>query len=565
MSDKVIVFDGLLRQLPGLFVKLEEAGAECVLVDGGKSALAKAREIAPPVVLLDIVMPQMSGVEVCRQLKEGGAGSKVILVSEQSSETLQARALDAGCDLFAARAEAEVQIGGFLRQHVHKAPPGSGAAAPQATNKRQYPRYEVSGAVNYMIGGKESRGELLNASASGVLFAAESSVPAGTEVLLEFENLDGSTFSLMTRAVRSVTLKQVRGKLAYGVGVKFENVEPEDREKLDALFAFKERSSMRLDPEKVRKVVTMPLPMMALALTGAEDPGGVRTFAGELAPHEATAFEFKGQPHDCIRKLVALRVQTAAAYAFVPTLEADRKILLPVFAPLFRELLRAIDAAEGEIDPVVRECVNTGNDDARRQVVESANRLHETKVKFLLAMDVIPTEGLAAAEKEVLAEIRERANAFRPEAKPAGPAPKFERRAPPPQRAWEEEESEEKRRGLPKAAQISIIAVAALVLAGTFFLRGGKRVASGDLLIPLPTNRIVVEEEILQIHLTAAAWTRASEKDRQDSFQKVIEYLKAKRIVQADFFDEKGRRLAAISSAATGRTRTYLPRILVTP
>jgi two-component system phosphate regulon response regulator PhoB len=50
--------------------KLEQAGYEVVAVDNGLAALTAATENPPDLVVLDVMMPGMSGIDVCRQLRQ---------------------------------------------------------------------------------------------------------------------------------------------------------------------------------------------------------------------------------------------------------------------------------------------------------------------------------------------------------------------------------------------------------------------------------------------------------------------------------------------------------------
>ncbi|MDT5037405.1 MAG: two-component system, OmpR family, phosphate regulon response regulator PhoB [Micromonosporaceae bacterium] len=49
--------------------KLEQAGFEVTAVDNGLAALASARESPPDMIVLDVMMPGMSGIDVCRELR----------------------------------------------------------------------------------------------------------------------------------------------------------------------------------------------------------------------------------------------------------------------------------------------------------------------------------------------------------------------------------------------------------------------------------------------------------------------------------------------------------------
>jgi DNA-binding response OmpR family regulator len=49
--------------------KLEQAGFDVTAVDNGLAALASARESLPDMIVLDVMMPGMSGIDVCRELR----------------------------------------------------------------------------------------------------------------------------------------------------------------------------------------------------------------------------------------------------------------------------------------------------------------------------------------------------------------------------------------------------------------------------------------------------------------------------------------------------------------
>lgn len=70
--------------------------------DNGNDALLLAVKHRPEIVITDLVMPQLSGAELCRSIRENRALSEVyvIVVSATDSETERAEAIDAGGDIF---------------------------------------------------------------------------------------------------------------------------------------------------------------------------------------------------------------------------------------------------------------------------------------------------------------------------------------------------------------------------------------------------------------------------------------------------------------------------------
>lgn len=87
---------GIVRQ--GLKSVLEVAGDIEVVgeANDGADALKKARALRPDVVVMDIAMPRMNGLEAARKLAEGSPSVKVLILSSYSEPQEVERALEAG-------------------------------------------------------------------------------------------------------------------------------------------------------------------------------------------------------------------------------------------------------------------------------------------------------------------------------------------------------------------------------------------------------------------------------------------------------------------------------------
>jgi two-component system phosphate regulon response regulator PhoB len=68
--------------------KLEQAGFEVTAVDNGLAALTEARREPPDLVVLDVMMPGMSGIDVCRELRGDPttSGLPIILLTARAQE-----------------------------------------------------------------------------------------------------------------------------------------------------------------------------------------------------------------------------------------------------------------------------------------------------------------------------------------------------------------------------------------------------------------------------------------------------------------------------------------------
>jgi len=86
----------------GLRVLLEEKlGYECVAeVDDGYTAVTKARELKPDVVIMDIVLPQLNGIEATRQIKAHHPEIEVIVLSMHATRSYILQLLQAGASAY---------------------------------------------------------------------------------------------------------------------------------------------------------------------------------------------------------------------------------------------------------------------------------------------------------------------------------------------------------------------------------------------------------------------------------------------------------------------------------
>jgi excisionase family DNA binding protein len=93
------------RDIREMLVELmteSEARIEVASAENGVEALLKIGERAPDLLILDIRMPGMNGIEVCRQLKSSPRNQriKIAAISGDTSSSTQQQILDAGVDLF---------------------------------------------------------------------------------------------------------------------------------------------------------------------------------------------------------------------------------------------------------------------------------------------------------------------------------------------------------------------------------------------------------------------------------------------------------------------------------
>ena len=100
MSATILLVDDEPAQLELLRYNLEKAGFTTAQADNGRAAIELIEEIDPDLVVLDWMMPEASGIDVCRELRarSGTRLLPIIMLSARGEEGDRALGLDTGAD-----------------------------------------------------------------------------------------------------------------------------------------------------------------------------------------------------------------------------------------------------------------------------------------------------------------------------------------------------------------------------------------------------------------------------------------------------------------------------------
>ena len=110
--SRVLIVDDNAANAELLEAYVRELPCEIEVASSGREALEKVEEFEPDIILLDIMMPDMSGLEVCRQLKgdENTSDIPVIMVTALSELEDVERAVEAGTDDFLSKPVNKVEL-----------------------------------------------------------------------------------------------------------------------------------------------------------------------------------------------------------------------------------------------------------------------------------------------------------------------------------------------------------------------------------------------------------------------------------------------------------------------
>ncbi|MBN2802550.1 MAG: response regulator [Deltaproteobacteria bacterium] len=100
MTNKILIVDDTetMRLTEQMMLKDEDCSIE--MASNGVEAIEKIKINKPDLILMDIMMPEMDGIECCRQIKSDSSLSdiKVVMVTTRSEYARVKEAFTAGCD-----------------------------------------------------------------------------------------------------------------------------------------------------------------------------------------------------------------------------------------------------------------------------------------------------------------------------------------------------------------------------------------------------------------------------------------------------------------------------------
>ncbi len=105
MSKKILIVDDevhLRTLLHQTLEELEDEGVELHTATNGEEALAAIEAMQPDLVFLDVMMPKLSGFDVCERAKKslGLTGVYIVLLTAKGQEFDRQRGIEAGADLY---------------------------------------------------------------------------------------------------------------------------------------------------------------------------------------------------------------------------------------------------------------------------------------------------------------------------------------------------------------------------------------------------------------------------------------------------------------------------------
>jgi DNA-binding response OmpR family regulator len=102
MPKKVLVCDDEPYIVESVSYVVRKAGYQAVAAEDGEEALRLARTESPDLIFLDIMMPKLSGYDVCKALKDDPTtrDTYIVMLTARGQEEDERKALEMGADEF---------------------------------------------------------------------------------------------------------------------------------------------------------------------------------------------------------------------------------------------------------------------------------------------------------------------------------------------------------------------------------------------------------------------------------------------------------------------------------
>ncbi|GAA6198823.1 phosphate regulon transcriptional regulator PhoB [Aquicoccus sp. SU-CL01552] len=123
----VLVVEDELAQREVLSYNLDAEGFRVLKAENGEEALLVVQEDMPDIIVLDWMMPNLSGIEVCRRLKSRPEtrAIPIIMLSARSEEVDKVRGLETGADDYVVKPFSVVELMARVRTQLRRVRPST--------------------------------------------------------------------------------------------------------------------------------------------------------------------------------------------------------------------------------------------------------------------------------------------------------------------------------------------------------------------------------------------------------------------------------------------------------
>jgi DNA-binding response OmpR family regulator len=131
---KILIIEDEPHIVLGLTDALEFEGFEVASAGTGRDGVNLARQEKPDAILLDLMLPDTNGFQVCQELRRWDAFVPIVMLTARSQESDKIRGLDAGADDYVTKPFSVGELAARMRAILRRASRPSSAAAPEVVH-----------------------------------------------------------------------------------------------------------------------------------------------------------------------------------------------------------------------------------------------------------------------------------------------------------------------------------------------------------------------------------------------------------------------------------------------
>jgi DNA-binding response OmpR family regulator len=128
MSNRILVVEDEPAILRGLQDNLRVEAFDVLTAADGETGYRLATEAKPDLIILDLMLPKMSGYEICRKLRSAGVNTPILMLTARSEEADRVLGLDLGADDYVTKPFSIRELLARVRALLRRAQSAAGAA-----------------------------------------------------------------------------------------------------------------------------------------------------------------------------------------------------------------------------------------------------------------------------------------------------------------------------------------------------------------------------------------------------------------------------------------------------
>lgn len=125
---KILIVEDDASLILGLESALQDDGYETYTARTGKEGLRQAKEYQPDLLILDLMLPGMSGLEICKRLRDEGVKTPMIMLTSKAEENDKVLGLELGADDYVTKPFSVRELLARVRAHLRREDTATAAA-----------------------------------------------------------------------------------------------------------------------------------------------------------------------------------------------------------------------------------------------------------------------------------------------------------------------------------------------------------------------------------------------------------------------------------------------------